>query len=178
MEDAGNKKMMGETVKPAKPAGSDVAKIVSLRRPQKATPHVPAHQKEERWLLVDAKDRIVGKVATAVAKILMGKDQPNFNRAVDAKANVVVINADKVRFSGQKLDKKKYIRHTGYPKGLRETTPARIFAGKYPQRVVMQAISGMLPKNRLGKVMLSRLYVYAGEQHPHAGQNPKETKLF
>lgn len=152
-------------------------KMDTVSKPQKATLHVPAHMKETRWLLIDASGCIVGKLATAISKLLMGKDQPSFNRAVDAKTNVVVINAEKVRFTGQKRQQKKYIRHTGYPKGLRTTTPEDIFASGYPQRVVIRAVSGMIPQNKLRKVMLSRLYVYAGDKNPHAGQNPKEIKL-
>lgn len=139
---------------------------------QKTTPHISAHEKETRWLVIDAGGQIVGKLATAVAKFLMGKDQASFNRAVDAKTNVIIINADKVKFTGQKMQKKEYVRHTGYPGGIRKTTPEKILGSNNPERVVIHAISGMLPKNKLCNVMLGRLYVYAGDSHPHGGQNP------
>ncbi len=144
---------------------------------QKSTPHISAHEKETRWLVIDASGQIVGKLATAVAKFLMGKDQANFNRAVDAKTNVIVINADKVKFTGQKMQKKEYIRHTGYPGGIKTTTPEKILGSQHPERVVIHAVSGMLPKNKLRNVMLDHLYVYAKDNHPHGGQNPMEVKL-
>lgn len=139
---------------------------------KKSTPHIPAHEKETRWLVVDADDQIVGKLATAVAKLLMGKDQANFNRAVDAKTNVIIINAEKIKFTGHKMRDKEYIRHTGYPGGIKTTTPEKVLSSQYPERVVVHAVSGMLPKNKLRNVMLNRLYVYAGDKHPHGGQNP------
>jgi len=139
---------------------------------QKATPHMPSQTLPERWFLVDAKDKVPGRLAVKVTKLLMGKDKATFNRAVDAKTNVVIINAGSIKFTGNKLAGKTYVSHSGYPGGLREKTPAQVLAGSFPTRVVSHAIAGMLPKNKLGTVMLKRLKVYAGSEHPHAGQNP------
>lgn len=138
----------------------------------KFTPHVPAHQLTERWFVVDAKDRILGRLATGVAKLLMGKDLPQFNNAVDAKTNVVVVNAEAIKLTGNKLTDKIYYRHSGYPGGLKSRTASETL-DKFPIRVLEQAIQGMLPKNKLRNVMLKRLKVYAGPEHPHTGQQPK-----
>ena len=144
---------------------------------KKATSHIPSHQLPERWFLVDATDQMLGKLAVGVAKLLMGKDQPSFNPAVDAKTNVVVINSEKIKLSGLKLDQKVYRHHSGYPGGLREQTAREILEGKYPERLIINAVEGMLPRNTLAKTSLSRLKAYVGAEHPHAGQQPIEIKL-
>jgi len=140
---------------------------------QKSTPHIPSHQLTERWLLLDVSGQIVGKAATVISKLLMGKDQPQFNPAVDSKTNVVVINAEKIKFSGKKLENKKYYHHSGYPGGLKTETPQDVLDGPYPTRILVRAVTGMLPKNKLRNVMLRRLKVFVGSEHPHTGQNPE-----
>lgn len=152
--------------------------LKSVRRlpSRKATPHISAHEREARWLLVDASGQVVGKLATLISRLLMGKDQPTYNPAVDSKTNIVVINAVKVKFTGNKLANKEYVRHSGYPGGLKTTTPQKILASKHPERIVEHAVNGMLPKNKLRRIMMDSLYIYAGDQHPHSGQNPKLVK--
>lgn len=136
-----------------------------------------ANKLQERWFLVDAKDQILGRMAVKIAQLLMGKDQGTFNRAVDAKTNVVVVNAKYVKLSGNKLAGKIYRSHTGYPGGLTEKTPAQVLAGNKPTEVVRHAVAGMLPKNKLQSVALDRLKIYAEGDHKHAGQNPTLVKL-
>jgi len=127
---------------------------------------------EKVWYLVDAESKVLGRVASEVAKIIRGKHKPSFTPHVDCGDNVVVINAEKIRLTGDKMNSKEYVRHTGYPGGQRKTTPKEILA-KHPERVFEQAVRGMLPKNRLGRKMFNNLYVYEGANHPHDAQNPK-----
>lgn len=147
------------------------------RNVTKQTAHMPSHQLQERWLLVDANDQIVGRLATKLAVLLMGKDQASYNPAVDSKTNLIVINAEKVKFSGNKTEDKKYYKHSGYLGNLKTTTPERILDGKNPQDVLKKAIYGMLPKNKLRPVMMDRLRLFVGTEHPHAGQSPVEVKI-
>jgi len=144
---------------------------------EKATKHMPSHQLPERWFLVDAKDQVLGRLAVKVAKFLMGKDNATFNRAVEAKTNVVIINAKYIKLTGNKLAGKIYRSHTGYPGGLNVKTAGRILEGKNPSEVVRHAIAGMLPKNKLHNVALDRLKIYAENEHRHGGQNPVPIKL-
>lgn len=138
---------------------------------------MPSHQLTERWLLIDANNLVVGRLATKIAVMLMGKDLATYNPAVDSKTNVIVINSEKVRFTGNKTADKKYYKHTGYLGSLKETTPERIFEGKKPETVLEKAVYGMLPKNKLRPVMMERLRLYVGSDHPHAGQSPVEVKI-
>jgi len=131
---------------------------------------------EKKWVLVDADSISLGRLASGVAKIIRGKTKPGYSPHVDCGDNVVVINADKVRFTGKKLDNKIYTRHTGYPGGQRTTT-ARQMMNKSSQRVIENAVRGMLPRNRLGRALFNNLHVYAGADHPHEAQKPKEVKL-
>lgn len=128
------------------------------------------------WYLIDATDAVVGRLASQVAKILRGKNKPNYTPHVDCGDNVIIINADKVRFTGNKMDKKIYTRHTDYPGGQRFATPVMMMAKK-PEFVLETAVKGMLPKNRLGSVLNANLKVYAGSEHPHVAQNPKQIQL-
>ena len=130
---------------------------------------VKASDIERKWHIVDAEGQILGRMATQVARLLMGKHKPMFVRNMDVGDSVVVINADKVRFTGNKEKKKVYYRHTGYPGGLK-TTNLETMMQKSPEKVVMHAVKGMLPKNRLQARMMKRLRVYAGDNHPHKGQ--------
>lgn len=124
------------------------------------------------WRLVDADGIVLGQLAVKVADMIRGKDKPDWHPSLDCGDNVVVINAEKVVLTGQKESKKEYIRHSGYPGALKRTTAGKMRA-EHPERIIEAAVSGMMPKNRLRKHFLSKLYVYAGTEHPHAGQNPK-----
>lgn len=135
------------------------------------TYHAKPGEVERRWLLVDATDIPLGRLASRVASILRGKTKPQYTPHVDTGDFVVVVNASKIRLTGNKLaDKKKY-RHSGYPGGLKETSLATLMA-KRPERVVEGAVKGMLPKNTLGRAMSRKLKVYAGPEHPHQAQGP------
>ncbi len=127
---------------------------------------------ERRWYVIDAADRVLGRVASRVASVLMGKDKPTYTEFLDTGDFVVVLNADKIRLTGKKLDQKVYRRHSGYPGGLKEVT-AREMLEKHPERLVESAVKGMLPKNKLGSKMIKKLKVYAGADHPHQAQKPE-----
>ena len=129
----------------------------------------------KEWVIVDATDQTLGRLGAKVAKLLRGKYKPNFTPHVDCGDNVIVINADKVRFTGNKFSQKEYVSYTGYPGGQRFISPKDLMA-KHPTRVVEKAVRGMLPKNKLGNAIFKNLYVYAGGEHPHAAQNPKTIK--
>ena len=127
---------------------------------------------EGRWCVVDAKDAILGRLASAVAARLQGKQNPLYTPHTDTGDWIIVINADKVLLTGKKLDQKKYYRHSGYIGGL-TTTTARELKEKRPEDMFRFAVKGMLPKNRLGRQQFKKLKVYAGDQHPHHAQNPE-----
>ncbi len=131
---------------------------------------------DKKWLVIDATDLALGRLASRVALVLRGKNKPGFTPNVDCGDNVIVINADKVALKGKKMTNRVYVRYTGYPGGQRFSTPAEILA-KRPAELVRRAVKGMLPKTRLGDQVLGNLYVYAGPEHPHQAQNPKEIKL-
>ena len=127
----------------------------------------------KEWVVIDAADEVLGRLASQIAKILRGKNKPSYTPHVDY---VIVINADKVKLTGKKMTDKVYTRHTGYPGGQRFATPADYLAKK-PTFIVEKAVKGMLPRTRLGAALLRNLKVYAGTEHPHAAQNPKTIKL-
>lgn len=131
---------------------------------------------EKNWILVDADYQVLGRMASEVAKMIRGKNKPSFTPHVDCGDNVIVINADKIRLTGQKWTDKQYIRHTGYPGGQRVETPNSLKA-KSSTRIIEKAVKGMLPTNRLGREIFKNLHVYEGAEHPHAAQKPKEVKL-
>ncbi|MFR9603408.1 MAG: 50S ribosomal protein L13 [Rikenellaceae bacterium] len=131
---------------------------------------------DKQWVLIDATDEVLGRLASQVAKILRGKHKPSYTPHVDCGDNVIIINADKVKLTGKKMTDKVYVRHTGYPGGQRFATPAD-FLARRPTFVLEKAIKGMLPKTRMGDAMLRNLRVYAGSEHPHAAQEPKIIKL-
>ena len=131
---------------------------------------------QKAWFVVDAENQILGRVCSEIAKIIRGKHKPSFTPHVDCGDQVIVINADKIRLTGKKMTDKVYIRHTGYPGGQRFATPREVLA-KNPRGVVESAVKGMLPKNRLGRELFHNLFVYAGSEHPHAAQQPKEIKF-
>jgi large subunit ribosomal protein L13 len=130
-------------------------------------------QKEIRraWYVVDAQGAVLGRLASEVAKLLRGKHKPTYAPHLDTGDHVIVINAGKVRLSGEKAEKKVYYRHSGYPGGIREVAYEKLHR-QHPERLVEQAVRGMLPKNRLGRQMARKLSVYAGDEHPHAAQKP------
>lgn len=130
----------------------------------------------KEWVLVDATDMVLGRLASKVAKILRGKNKPSFTPHVDCGDNVVIINAEKVRLTGNKLNDKIYLSYSGYPGGQREKTPAELLA-KYPERVIEKAVKGMLPKNRLGSKIYGNLKVYVGPEHKQEAQNPRVIDL-
>ena len=131
---------------------------------------------DKKWLVIDATDLALGRLASRVALVLRGQNKPGFPPNVDCGDNVIVINAEKVALKGKKMTNRVYTRYTGYPGGQRFTTPAEILA-KRPAELVRRAVKGMLPKTRLGDKLLGNLYVYAGPEHPHQAQNPTVIKL-
>ncbi len=129
------------------------------------------------WLIIDATDLTVGRLASEVASILRGKHKPTFTPHVDCGDYVIIINAEKVKFTGNKLEDKIYYRHSNHPGGLKEETAGKLLVRK-PERIMEKAIKGMLPKTKLGRTMYRNLYVYTGNEHPHAAQQPKEYTLI
>ncbi|WP_311478578.1 50S ribosomal protein L13 [uncultured Gulosibacter sp.] len=128
------------------------------------------------WFVIDATDIVLGRLASHAAQLLRGKHKPTFAPHVDTGDFVIIINADKVALTGQKLEKKRAYRHSGYPGGLRSQNYAE-FLEKRPDRVIEKAVRGMLPKNSLGREQLKKLKVYAGAEHPHQAQQPKPYTL-
>lgn len=143
----------------------------------RATRSVRAEDVERRWYVVDATDVVLGRLATRVASVLRGKHRATFTPHVDTGEYVIIVNADKVKLTGRKLEQKTYYRHTGYPGGIKSITAEKLLASPHADRVVTNAVRGMLPKNSLGRKMLSKLKVYAGAEHPHAAQKPEELSL-
>ncbi len=135
---------------------------------------ISANQKivKKEWVLIDAQEMVVGRLATAVARILKGKNKTYYTPSFDCGDNVIIINAEKVRFTGKKWTDKQYVHHTTYPGGQRFATPKEVMR-KYPERILEHAIRGMLPKNRLGDKLYRNLHIYVGPNHPHEAQQPK-----
>ena len=131
---------------------------------------------DKQWVIVDAQAEVLGRFASEVAKILRGKTKPSFTPHVDCGDNVIVINSDKIRLTGNKMNSKIYVRHTGYPGGQRISTP-RLLKEKSSTILIEKAVRGMLPKNRLGRKLYGNLYVYEGSEHPHTAQQPKSITL-
>jgi large subunit ribosomal protein L13 len=127
---------------------------------------------EKQWVLIDGTNLVVGRLATAIAMRLKGKHRAIYTPHVDCGDNVIVINADKVVFTGNKYDDKRYFRHTGYPGGIKETSPRRIMEGKHPERVVAKAVERMLARGPLQRQLMRNLRIYKGAEHPHQAQNP------
>jgi len=132
---------------------------------------------ERSWYVLDAEDQVLGRLATRAASMLRGKHKAIFTPHVDTGDFVIVINAEKVKLTGRKREQKTYYRHTGYVGGIKETTADEVLTGIHPDRVVRQAVRGMLPKNSLGRQMLRKLKVYAGPDHPHEAQKPEVLSL-
>ncbi len=143
---------------------------------------------EKQWVVIDADGLIVGRLASLIAKRLRGKHKPTFTPHVDCGDNVIVINAEKVVFTGKKLEQKRYYRHTGYPGGIKERRADKVLEGRFPERVIEKAVERMLPEGPLARQQLKNLRVYAGGAHPHEAQqptpldvaalNPKNVRVF
>ena len=131
---------------------------------------------QKEWYVVDATDEVLGRLASKVAMILRGKNKPSYTPHVDCGDHVIVINAEKVKLTGNKMSVKEYVRHTGYPGGQRTETPESLMRRK-PEAVIEKAVKGMLPKSRLGSVLFKNLHVFADESHPHEAQQPKVLDL-
>ena len=131
---------------------------------------------DKKWLLLDARDETLGRLSSKIASILMGKNKAQYTPHNDLGDYVVVVNAEKIRVTGNKDIQKKYYKHTGYPGGLKSSTFSEIIK-KNPENVILKAVKGMLPKNKLSSSMISKLKVYEGDNHPHAGQNPIKIEL-
>ncbi len=136
----------------------------------------PVKEIERKWFVVDAQGKVLGRLATEIATRLRGKHKPTYSTFMDNGDFVVVVNADKIQLTGSKWDDKKYYRHTGYLGGLKEMTAKELLAKK-PEDILVKAVRGMLPKNRLGRTQLKKLKVYVGGEHPHAAQQPETLEL-
>ena len=128
---------------------------------------------KKKWILIDAQDLILGRLASLVANRLRGKHKASYTPHVDCGDNVIIINAEKVHLTGDKLAQKKFFWHTGYAGGIKERTIGQIITGKHPERVIQKAVERMVPRGPLGRQIMSNLRVYAGSEHPHAAQNPE-----
>lgn len=128
---------------------------------------------DKQWILIDATDLVVGRLASLIAMRLRGKHKPVFTPHIDCGDHVVVVNADKVALTGNKKADKIYYRHTGYPGGIKSTKAGQILEGKFPERVLLKAVERMLPRGPMGRKQFSNLRVYTGEEHPHEAQEPK-----
>ena len=131
---------------------------------------------DKKWLLLDARDETLGRLSSKIASILMGKNKAQYTPHNDLGDYIVVVNAEKIRVTGNKDIQKKYYKHTGYPGGLKSSTFSEIIE-KNPENLILKAVKGMLPKNKLSSSMISKLKVYEGDNHPHAGQNPIKIEL-
>lgn len=130
---------------------------------------------EHKWFVVDAEGQPLGRLSTLIASTLRGKHKPSYTPHVDCGDNIIVINAEKVKLTGKKMTNKVYLTYSGYPGGQKKQTPREMLA-KHPERLVETAVKGMLPKNKLGRAMFKKLFVYAGTEHPHAAQKPESLK--
>ena len=139
----------------------------------KVTRSIKPAEVEKKWLLIDADGLVVGRLATIVANLLRGKHKPSYTPHVDCGDHVIIINADKVKFTGNKAAKKVYYKHTGHPGGIKETTPEKILEGKFPERVLEKAIQRMIPRGPLGRDQMRALHLYNGTEHPHDGNKPE-----
>ena len=139
----------------------------------KTTASANAGTVEKKWVLIDADGLVVGRVASIIANILRGKHKPSFTPHVDCGDNVIVINADKVRFTGRKATQKMYYRHTGYAGGIKEVRADKVLEGRFPERVLEKAVERMIPRGPLGRQQMRNLRIFAGTEHPHEGQSPE-----
>jgi large subunit ribosomal protein L13 len=145
----------------------------AMKALMKTTKSAKPAEVEKKWHLIDADGLVVGRVATIIANILRGKHKPSFTPHVDCGDHVVVVNADKVRFTGKKLKDKIYYKHTGYAGGLKEVTAGKVLEGRFPERVLEKAVERMIPRGPLGRDQMRALHLYNGTEHPHGGQDPQ-----
>ena len=131
---------------------------------------------EKKWYIIDATDLVLGRMSTQVARILTGKNKPSYTPHIDSGDFVIIVNADKVRLTGNKLNKKMYYNHSGYPGGLR-TRNAKTMIQEYPEEMVYRSIRGMVPHNKLGRKQVKKLYIYKGSEHKHEAQTPIELQI-
>jgi large subunit ribosomal protein L13 len=139
----------------------------------KTTKSVKPTEVEKKWHLVDAEGLVVGRAASIIANVLRGKHKPSYTPHVDCGDNVVVINADKIRFTGNKLGQKVYYRHTGYPGGIKGVTAGKVLEGRFPGRVLEKAVERMIPRGPLGRQQMRNLRIFVGTEHPHGAQHPE-----
>ena len=139
----------------------------------KQTRSIKPAEVEKNWHLIDAEGLVVGRLAVVIANVLRGKHKPSFTPHVDCGDHVVVINADKVKFTGNKLQDKRYYKHTGYAGGIKESSPAKVLEGRFPERVLEKAVERMIPRGPLGRAQMRALHLYAGTEHPHGGTQPQ-----
>ena len=139
----------------------------------KVTRSIKPAEVDKKWHLIDADGLVVGRLAVIVADLLRGKHKPSYTPHVDCGDHVVVINADKVRFTGNKLKQKTYYKHTGYVGGLKEVTADKVLDGRFPERVLEKAVERMIPRGPLGRDQMRALHLYTGTEHPHGGQSPE-----
>ena len=139
----------------------------------KQTRSIKPAEVKKKWHIVDADGLIVGRLATIIANILRGKHKPSYTPHVDCGDHVVVINADKVKFTGKKLGDKMYYKHTGYAGGLKEVSAGKVLEGRFPERVLEKAVERMIPRGPLGRAQMKALHLYNGTEHPHDGQKPE-----
>tara|TARA_R110000772_G_scaffold43797_5_gene100878 strand:- start:1167 stop:1646 length:480 start_codon:yes stop_codon:yes gene_type:complete len=139
----------------------------------KLTQSVKPADVEKKWHIIDAEDLVVGRLATIIANILRGKHKPSYTPHVDCGDHVIVINAGKVKFTGNKLKQKVYYKHTGYPGGLKERTAEKVLDGQFPERVLEKAVERMVPKGPLGFAQMRNLHLFTGTEHPYNGQDPQ-----
>ena len=139
----------------------------------KVTRSIKPAEVEKKWHVIDADGLVVGRLAAIVANILRGKHKPSYTPHVDCGDHVIILNAEKVRFTGKKMTDKIYYKHTGHPGGIKETTPAKVLEGRFPERVLEKAVQRMIPRGPLGRAQMKALHLYAGTEHPHDGQNPQ-----
>jgi large subunit ribosomal protein L13 len=147
-----------------------------VRKLKKYTYSAKRSDNKEKWCVVDAKDKVLGRLASEVAARIRGKHNPLFTPHADTGDWVIVVNADKIKLTGNKWDQKTYYRHSGYTGSLKSTT-AKELMEKKPEELVIKAVRGMLPKNRLGRKLNTKLFVYAGSEHPHAAQQPETFEI-
>jgi len=139
----------------------------------KVTRSIKPAEVDKKWHLIDADGLVTGRLAVVVADLLRGKHKPSYTPHVDCGDHVVVINAGKVRFTGNKLKQKTYYKHTGYVGGIKEVTAAKVLDGRFPERVLEKAVERMIPRGPLGRAQMKNLHLYAGTEHPHIGQQPE-----
>jgi large subunit ribosomal protein L13 len=158
-----------------KPLKNSILCLEVVLKQEKLTKFIKPEDADQKWYLVDAKDQVLGRLAVKIARVIRGKNKPVFTPNMDAGDFVVVVNADKIRVTGKRESLKEYFHYSGYPGGAKYKSFTEMLAKK-PEWVIENAVKGMLPKTRLGKKLIKKLKVYAGEAHPHAAQQPVELK--